>query len=309
MVPLEIDIPVSFFNEEILCDYKVSEEMKKIWSIELDLLSQLQKVCQKNGIRYFACGGTLLGAVRHQGFIPWDDDIDVTMLREDYEKLCSVWQEFSSPYELQFYGKTHGYFTGHAQLRNTRTTGILKNDFNCTYLIPYNRGIFIDIFPLDAVPDDAVIRSKQVRRITKLKDKAMRLYKLTEGYIAEKSHATRKISHLLHQITPIKETYQDVYANFLKECQRYNQQDTEYVSMLSFMPPNEKLWIKRKYLENCLEVPFEFMTICVEEHADEVLRQQYGDYTFFVKGGCYHGGVIFDTDVSAEQWISEHDAP
>ena len=77
----------SFFEEEIRCGYTVSAAMKRVWSIQLELLAVFQRVCREQGLRYFAAGGTLLGAVRHGGYIPWDDDIDLVMLRADYERF------------------------------------------------------------------------------------------------------------------------------------------------------------------------------------------------------------------------------
>ena len=91
----------NFYDEEIICDYVVSEEMKKIWAINLELMSVFKKVCQKHNLKFFMGFGTLLGAFRHQGFIPWDDDVDIIMPRSDFEKLKKLNNEFKEPYFLQ----------------------------------------------------------------------------------------------------------------------------------------------------------------------------------------------------------------
>lgn len=306
MVQLKISLPDGFQDEETRCDYTIPSSMKEVWAVELDLLRQLQDVCSKLGITYYAYGGTLLGAIRHKGFIPWDDDIDVTMLRSDYEKLCQACDQFSQPYEFQFFDRTEGYFTGHAQLRNTLTTGVLATHDKADHKIPYNQGIFIDIFPLDALPDDPDERAAFIAELKKKRKTAKRLYSATEGYLPERAPARRKLIHFLWKICPALFSYRRSYQEFLTACQRYNDQQTEYLSLISFMPDNEKLRIARKDLQGSRLAPFEFMSIEIMDAYDSVLKQQYGDYMKPVRGGSYHGGVIFDASRSYDEWKNDH---
>ena len=147
MVDLNIKLPDDFLEEEIRCGYTVTRKMKKVWAVELDLLNELLRVCNKYNIKIFASGGTMLGAVRHKGFIPWDDDIDMGMLRKDYDKLCKIAnKEFQYPYFFQTNYTDPGTLRGHAQLRNSNTTSFLQNE-GSEY--SFNQGIFIDIFPMD----------------------------------------------------------------------------------------------------------------------------------------------------------------
>jgi lipopolysaccharide cholinephosphotransferase len=90
-------LPEKFWDEEIRNDYLVSTEMKKVWAIEMDLYREVTRVLNKYNLRYFTDGGTTLGGVRHKGFIPWDDDLDICVPREDYEKLLQLASEFKSP--------------------------------------------------------------------------------------------------------------------------------------------------------------------------------------------------------------------
>ena len=80
----------NFFKREVRCGFEIDEMMKRAWAAQMEVLTVIDKICKKNGLRYFADAGTLLGAVRHQGFIPWDDDIDISMLRKDYNELIQI---------------------------------------------------------------------------------------------------------------------------------------------------------------------------------------------------------------------------
>ena len=121
MVNLKLQIPEEFFKEEVRDGYFVSSDMKNLWAVELDLLNEFIRVCEVYNLRYFAEGGTMIGAVRHNGFIPWDDDIDIVMPREDYCKLEKIAvKEFKFPYFWQTEKTDPGSMRGHAQLRNRK---------------------------------------------------------------------------------------------------------------------------------------------------------------------------------------------
>lgn len=119
--------------------------------VETDILREFVGVCNKLNLRYYLLGGTLLGAVRHQGFIPWDDDIDVGMPREDYEKFISLGQAYlPNNYFIQTFMTDPGYPANFAKIRNNNTTFVETSLGGCDI----NHGVYIDIFPLDYYPEE-----------------------------------------------------------------------------------------------------------------------------------------------------------
>ena len=135
-----------FFKEEERCDYLVSSKMKRIWAVELDMYLSFAEICEKYGLKYFVLGGTMLGAVRHNGFIPWDDDLDVGMLREDYEKFLRLaTKEIKHPLFLQTPYNDPESFLSWAKIRNSTTTAVSR----VTSHRRFNQGLFLDILPLD----------------------------------------------------------------------------------------------------------------------------------------------------------------
>ena len=139
------------YKDELRSNFLVTADRKKVWQAELNILRELDRICRKHGIRYFADYGTLLGAVRHQGFVPWDDDIDVVMLRPEYERFKQVAAiEIREPLFFQN-TYTDGFVTGFSKIRDSRTSAVEFPDYDGMH-----QGIFVDIFPLDDVPDGSV---------------------------------------------------------------------------------------------------------------------------------------------------------
>lgn len=142
-----------------------TDNLQRIWEVELDLLEKLKQICKKYDLTYCASSGTLLGAARHQGFIPWDDDIDVFLMWSDYKKLMKVApKECSYPYFFQSYITEKNGEASACRLRRSDTTGFTlweKENTDCDY----DKGIFIDIFPLFYVAGSKVLRKAQKKRL------------------------------------------------------------------------------------------------------------------------------------------------
>lgn len=153
-----------FLREEERNGFVVSKEMKRVWSYEINILKRFISICENNGLKWCMIAGSLLGTVRHQGFIPWDDDIDVAMPRVDYDKFLEIAsKELPEFLFLQTALSDPGRGIGYAQLRDCRTSAI-----DVRYIDEnnkYNQGIFIDIFPLDSVPEEETDKEWQINKL------------------------------------------------------------------------------------------------------------------------------------------------
>ena len=301
MVKLNLEIPEGWLEPEEKWGFQVTRQRKEIWAVELDLLHELDRVCKKHGLTFFADSGTMLGAIRHKGFIPWDDDIDVAMMRDEYEQLCKIaGEEFSYPYFFQTEYTDHGTLRGHAQLRNSMTTAVLKDENHTQY--PFNQGIFIDIFPLDNAEADDERLDRQIEDAHKAMDLCYQAANVTDracgrprGNASPAREAAKVAMHLLLS-GPLRPAMNSsfLFRRYEKVLQRYNGEDTPYVMNFRFTKRRRN----REFYREAIDMPFEFITIPVMAGYDEMLTIQFGDYMKPVYGGNDHGDVIFRTDIS-----------
>jgi len=284
-----------FFKPEVRCDFLVDEKRKKIWAIEIDLLLQLDRVCKKHGIRYWIEGGTLIGAIRHKGFIPWDDDIDVLMFREDYERLCELKGAFRHPYFLQLPCEDKEYFFAFSKVRNSLTSAI-----SMPFLYrEFNQGIGIDIFVMDShVPGpDAKQRFGAIKKA-----------------IVENSTYMRLNHHNL--VGPDVQRVKDYPGGdpaerskwVLDMSMRDSNSDTEYVWLpMGGVYEYEKYVFNRSDFDVTDVAEFEGFHFPIPHGYDRVLRCEYGDYMQLPpkeERGQQHMTSYLDPDVPYKQLVS-----
>lgn len=306
MVKLRIKLPEGFLKDEERCGYLVSAQMKKVWAVELDLLYEFQRVAKKYNIKYIANNGTMLGAVRHKGFIPWDDDIDIMLMRDEYDRLCAIGEkEFKQPYFFQTERTDPGYLHCHAQLRNSETTAILKKE-KCGHF-KFNQGIFIDIFPLDAVPDSENDWEKECKVAQHYYDRMCMFANISSLYLPDLSDPKYWIKRMMHFCgkTLFVRFARYYYEKYEKECKRYNHIQTEKLSLFCWGYRYKKLHRLRVDHEETVMMDFEFLQVPVCKNYDHALTEVFGDWHKFVKGGSLHDGIIFDTDKPYTDYLKE----
>lgn len=287
------------FEEEERCGYIVTKQQKKVWNIEINLLVEFMRVCDKNNLKYFVAHGTLLGAVRHRGFIPWDDDIDVNMPRADFEKLVAISrQEFQEPYFFQVFKTDKNSFSGIGKLRVSNATGMDIQDIGSKT----NNGLFIDIFPMDGIQDDVVKRKRQSKKVERYRGLlSAKIYGKRYSYYHEYE---AKEWDLLKRKSRF---YSKNYLNYMfdKWCKKYTNIDCEREGIISFITDYECCyWYKEDY-ENLIMLDFESIKVPAPQNYDRCLRVKWGNYMEFPKEalkGKKHCDVIIDPDISYKDY-------
>lgn len=265
----------------------------------MDLLLELDRVCKKYGLNYFVEGGTLLGAIRHKGYIPWDDDIDVVLSRKDYETLLRVGRrEFKHPYFLQSAYSEKKFAKCYVKLRNSLTTGITKYDSNRDF----NHGIFIDIFAYDSVPDNKFVKSFWLLQVRLCR--ALIIGWLYDG--KKKYSFPEKVACILAKKITEKAGKLNVYRRLESIISRYDDKMTKDVGIIGFGCGNKRFIWPRRCIESLHNVPFEFIEIPVPDGYDERLRIDFGDYMTPVKAPTEHGSMTFDVDIPYYEYIEKN---
>ena len=282
--------------EETRDGYTISADMKKVWAVEMKLLKKLLDVCDRHHLRIWAEGGTLLGTIRHHGFIPWDDDIDMAMLRDDYDKLQAIaGDEFQAPFFFQS-GYTDQFAWGFSKLRMDGTAAILPSDI----YQQHHLGIFIDIFCYDAVPDD----KNEIKKQMIMREKKIRML---QSYC----HSTWSFSDIMHNVNIIRAKW-IVHKNGFVKCfreyedifKKNNITDFDNVSFISFYFELERFLRNKHWYDETIYLPFEDILIPVPKDYDKILKLQYGDYMKPVHVPTMHGGFeVLDPDRSYLEFL------
>ncbi len=241
-----------------------TEETK---SVELGILSDIADFCDSHGLKYYLAYGTLIGAVRHKGFIPWDDDIDIQMPRDDYNKLIKIFNEENegkhlkliSPYEPDSF---HSF----VKIIDTRTVKI-ESGFKYKGAEPL--GIDVDVFPLDGQPDDDAVYSKWY-------DRKQKIYKMMQFVLLDPNISWKhKIVCTCLQLIRSKADYQKK-ADKLQAP--YNYEESKFVGCTaSLFNSRKNRHPKELYAESVL-LDFEAKKFKAPVGYHEILTAMYGDY-------------------------------
>ncbi len=246
-----------------------AEFLKGLHECELNILKEVTRVCKKLNIKYYLDGGTMLGAIRHQGFIPWDDDIDVFMLREDYERfLIEAPKHLNKKYFLQTYNSDKNYLNSFAKMRNSETTFIEKT----VKKVNSNHGVYIDIFVYDNYNPVLSVNNTILNLLLKWYN--LKLYKY---YCV--STRKRKIKSAISKTLFFY--FKSITKQLIKKdkiIQYYKNKPCKYVRSYSSTYSLERAIFKKEWLGKGKLVKFEDIEAYVPENYDMWLKTIYGDY-------------------------------
>ena len=248
-------------------EIKLSEkQLKEIQNLELEMLEEIDRICKKNGIVYTLIGGSLLGAVRHGGFIPWDDDADVAMLRKHYDLFVEACQKDLdvSRFYFQDINATPGYRWGYGKLRRRDTLFMRDGQEH----MPYGQGVFVDIFPADAVPDSMIMRKVHAFHCFCIR-------KIMWSEVGKKSDKSRFKRYIYTCLSKIPEKIVKRHLNkFTVKC---NRRTTKLVRTYLFPVAKGKYGYRREWYENTEEILFEGRLLQGSVYRLDYLEHKFGD--------------------------------
>ena len=285
---------------ETICGYEVSARMKRIWAMELDMVKRFVEVCEEHHLQYWMMGGTLLGAVRHKGFIPWDNDIDLAMPRKDYDRLLEIGPEaFQAPMFFQT-PVTDGarLFNTFVKIRNENGTAATREEFESGM----NCGIFIDIFCLDEIPDDPQDRKRyfdRLARLTKMRRFALGMSP-KGGLVKKAKYAFQKAVYKFVYHSP---DAAELYRLYQQEARKFAGTGARQLAHRDFGYHEKYIWDKSDWDET-VQLPFEDMVLNAPAGYDAVLKRQYGDYWKIPEDKSTHDYFEFDPDTPYKQYFN-----
>ena len=249
-------------------DQKISTE--DMQAKMLEMLLYFQKICEENDLTFYLCGGCLIGALRHKGFVPWDDDIDVFMPRPDYERLKKVWMKHADTKHYS-YCRTddkHNYHDCGASIRDNETTFINRHSINEDIC----HGLALEIMPIDGCP--SMLHSRVWQLLNAMTFSLFNAQRLPDN----KGKAIRTLTGIVYKLVPSKKVRYHIWKNAEREMTKYSFDDcrvvTELVGSIKGMliPHPKRDFAKVVYKE------FEGHKIPVMYGYERYLRKIWGDY-------------------------------
>lgn len=247
-------------NERLLSN----EEIKEIMT---GIMDEIELFCTENGINYFLYYGTLIGAVRHQGFIPWDDDLDICMPREDYNRFIKTFNNAERHYRAISIETDKDYYLPYAKVVDTNTR--LKESVSCTIPI----GVYVDVFPLDYCPEDDLKREKKIQHLI-----MWRKVLSAKNMEICKDRRLNKNVILTIAKTVLFPVSRKTIILLINKIVTKDDNETNYVGVISYPFDGIKEVMRREWFSKSELCSFEGREYKIPAEYDKILRTLYGNY-------------------------------
>ena len=245
--------------------YLSKEELK---DSQMNILKFIDRVCKENDISYFVNYGTLLGAIRHKGFIPWDDDIDICLYREDYDRFINVVKEMKdNRYQVLDYDSSDWYFQNFAVILDTDT--VIEDHIKVE---PHDTSVFVDVFPVERFDDVKVVDKARLLATLRVIS-YIQLQYVQYGDSKLKDFCRKIMWYLLRLVNP-----RFFGKRIDKLINKYRNPSGKYEGLIGCGKDGRKEVFPAGTYTELIEVPFEDMMVPIPKNYDEFLTQFYGDY-------------------------------
>lgn len=263
-------------------DYIVVEDnLRQRWNeCIIDILKFYIELCKKHNLRYFIAYGSAIGAVRHHGIIPWDDDIDVLMPRPDYQRLVEICEKTDfGKYKLLTPDNTSYYYLPFAKMCNMDTTLLENKEYRCVL------GLFIDIFVYDGITDDI----DEAKHITTEYKKYWNRFVVASSYYPWSKVKAKllkgEIKDVIHYwlLALNRKKNRRLFLAKLHDIEMTYDYDQSYNVVNMPYPPryDRKGFFPKSWMDSSTTLSFEGMTVDIQSNFDQILRKHYGDYMQF----------------------------
>lgn len=284
----------SYFLGETRDGFYIEPMMKCAWATQLEVMCVIKQICEKYDIPYFAYYGTLLGTIRHKGFIPWDDDMDICMLRKDYQRFLEVApRELTGEYHINSPYTQDEYTYVFSRILNASSISYDPSRLSQFHRCPYIVGV--DIFPLDALPTNPSEES--------LLNQLIYILISVVGRYDDNPEDIMAMLPELEQLCNIKlDTQRSIKNQLLRIadslCQTYNTSDS---SIISYIPEDSQksIHLQRKWFDSYDYLPFENIFLPVPKNYDAILTALYSDYMTPIQHCAGHDYPFYKKQITA----------
>lgn len=283
-----MNIPEGYLNGEIRDGFYVESTMKKAWAAEIEVLNEVDRICRQHDIQYFADWGTLLGTIRHKGFVPWDDDMDITMKREDYTRFCQIVRQEQGELEIINFHTDPEWKDMLSRVINGRSVNYTEEHLRKYHGFPYVAGL--DIFPLDYVAP--------TEEEDKLQCSMISIVEAFSANIRNNTATPEEIEQTtkdIEQMCGVKfNNLEPLATQLLKLGERlsmmYTNEESQAVALMGDHAGPRPLDVyPKEYYSESIYMPFEYTTIPVPVGYEKILIQKYGEnYMIPYLGGTNH---------------------